>query len=252
MIDAKTLQKYLNLAGNYNLVADGVFGPKSFSAARDLLTDLRCPGTWPDARTYVAIEQLFLNSAIGTSLLVDGVDGPKTAAARLIYTNSDLTPQPKVWPRQSSVPTYFGAITTANQTRVEVPFTMYADYQRLTSQIVETIQCHKLVAANLERILKRTVAHYGAVQLRKLNLDIFSGSRVVRIITGGVGYSMHSWGIAFDFDAANNEFDQQSWEGAAFSKAIYAPWLQFWYDEGAINLGKERNYDWMHFQFARL
>ena len=27
---------------------------------------------------------------------------------------------------------------------------------------------------------------------------------------------------------------------------------EFVYDEGAISLGKERNYDWMHLQFSRL
>jgi hypothetical protein len=252
MLDAKILQNFLNVVGGYGLVVDGQFGPRSYTAARDYLSDLRYPSTWSDSRTYVALEQLFLNATIGAGLLVDGLDGAKTQAARSAFLATGLSPQYVVWPRQSGVPAYFGEITLENQTRVEVPYTMYADYQRLSSQRVYSIMCHKKVATHLDRILRRTAAHYGAELLRRYNLDIFSGSRVVRRITGGVGYSMHSWGIAFDFDAAHNEFNQQSWEGAAFAKSHYATWLKHWYDEGAINLGKERNYDWMHFQFARL
>ncbi len=252
MIDPKTLQNFLNTAGGYGLIVDGQFGLRSYTATRDYLADRGYPATWTDARTYIALEQLFLNATIGAGLLVDGVDGPQTEAARVAYKNLATLPQPVLWPRQSSVPTFFGAITLENQEYAQVPYPMYADYGRLSAHRVSRIMCHRKVRPHVERVLKRALVHYGATQIRKLNLDIFSGSRVVRRITGGTGYSMHSWGIAFDFDAAHNEFDQQSWEGAAFAKTIYAPWIKFWYDEGAINLGRERNYDWMHFQFARL
>ncbi len=251
-IPYKTIQHFLNVARNYGLLEDDNFGLKSFTAGRDYLASRGYPATWSDARTYIALEQLFLNATIGAGLLVDGYDGAQTEAARSRYFGYNLTPEPVLWPRQTYVPTYFGAITLENQTYVEVPYPMYEDYERLASQRVSRIMCHKKVQTHLERILRRTLPHYGSTTIRKMNLDIFSGSRVVRIITGGVGHSMHSWGIAFDFDGNNNRFNQQSWEGAAFAKASYAAWLKFWYDEGAINLGKERNYDWMHFQFARL
>ncbi len=111
--------------------------------------------------------------------------------------------------------------------------------------------CHMLVKAPIQRILRGVLEHYGAAQIRQLNLDIFSGCRVIRIITGGVGYSMHSWGVAYDGDAAHNEF-RSTWSQGAFSKPIYKRWVELWYEEGAINLGLERNYDPMHFQFPRL
>lgn len=251
LIDSKTLQHFLNVAGGYGLVEDGQFGPMSYTAARDYLADRGYPATWSDERTLVALQQLFLNATAGTTLLVDGLAGAQTNAAIAAYSISTAKPVP-IWPRQRDVPTFFGEITTANQVYADVPYLMFADYERLPSQRVSRIQCHKKVRPHVERILSRTKAHYGAEQIRRLNLDIFSGSRVVRRITGGVGYSMHSWGIAFDFDAAHNEFNQQSWEGAAFAKPVYKAWLDFWYAEGAINLGRERNYDWMHAQFARL
>ncbi|MDQ3024171.1 MAG: hypothetical protein M3R04_07300 [bacterium] len=252
MIDAKVIQHFLNIAGGYGLVEDGQFGPKSYTAGRDYLADRRYPATWDDERTYIALEQLFLNATINAGLLVDGVSGPKTLAAIAAYEATTIKPVPTVWPRQRDVPAYFGAITMDNQVYVDVPYTMYEDYQRLPSQLVTRICCHRKVAAALGRILARTKAYYGADKIRRYNLDIFSGSRVVRIITGGVGYSMHSWGIAFDFDAAHNQFNQQSWEGADFAEPRFQQWIDFWYDEGAISLGRERNYDWMHFQMARL
>jgi hypothetical protein len=62
---------------------------------------------------------------------------------------------------------------------------------------------------------------------------------------------MHSWGIAFDFDANRN---QLRWgkDKAAFGKPAYKAWFEAWESEGAISLGRERNYDFMHTQFARL
>lgn len=252
MIDNKTLQHFLNIAGNYGLVEDGQFGLKSFTAGRDYLADRHYSATWPDERTLVALSQLFFNQTSNAGLLVDGLLGAKTNAALAAFEAGDLTPDRVIWPRQRDVPAFFGAITPSNQEYVTVPYTIYADYERLPSQRVSRIQCHRKVRPAVERILKRTLAHYGEAKIRQLNLDIFSGSRVVLRITGGTGYSMHSWGIALDWDAAHNEFDQQASEGAAFAKPSYQPWLQFWYDEGAINLGRERNYDWMHMQFARL
>jgi hypothetical protein len=39
---------------------------------------------------------------------------------------------------------------------------------------------------------------------------------------------------------------------ATLDNPDYDPFWRFVYDEGAISLGRERDYDWMHFQFARL
>lgn len=264
MIAARTLQAFLNTAGGYNLAVDGQFGPRSYAAARDYLADRRYPATWSDARTYVALEQLFLNAAINALLLVDGVDGPKTAAARARYDAMAVKPQPTItpppapptprtqWPRQSEVPAFFGQDPhSISYGYVTPPYQMFADYRRWSEHRVSRFMCHALVKAPLQRILLGALDHYGAAELRRLNLDMFSGCRVVRIITGGVGYSMHSWGIAVDIDAANNEF-RDTWESGKMDGAEYRAFVDLWYAEGAINLGRERNYDPMHFQFARL
>jgi hypothetical protein len=68
---------------------------------------------------------------------------------------------------------------------------------------------------------------------------------------GGSSWSMHAWGIAVDIDPERNSL-YTTWKNAQMSKPEYEKFVQFWYDEGAINLGKERDFDPMHFQFAKL
>lgn len=63
--------------------------------------------------------------------------------------------------------------------------------------------------------------------------------------------SMHSWGIAFDFDPERNGFRTRA-PAAEFSLPVYRDWFEIWEAEGAVSLGRARNYDWMHIQFARL
>jgi hypothetical protein len=62
---------------------------------------------------------------------------------------------------------------------------------------------------------------------------------------------MHSWGIAFDFDPDRN---QLKWDHtrASFARPEYEKWFYLWEEEGAVSLGRARDYDWMHIQFARL
>ena len=73
----------------------------------------------------------------------------------------------------------------------------------------------------------------------------------VRPIRGGSTWSMHSWGIAVDIDSDRNGL-HTSWKDSQMSKPEYKKFVEFWYDEGFINLGKEANFDSMHFQAARL
>ena len=96
MIDAKTLQSFLNAVGRYGLETDGWFFEKSYTAARAYLQKLGYPATWPDQRTYVAIQQLFLNSTMNAGLLVDGILGRKTLEAESSYAKTLLTTTPKV------------------------------------------------------------------------------------------------------------------------------------------------------------
>jgi hypothetical protein len=80
---------------------------------------------------------------------------------------------------------------------------------------------------------------------------MFGGCLNVRKMRGGSSWSQHAWGIAVDIDPERNAL-HTTWKNAQMSKPEYEKFVQFWYDEGAINLGVERDFDPMHFQFSRL
>ena len=62
---------------------------------------------------------------------------------------------------------------------------------------------------------------------------------------------MHSWGIAVDLNPAQNRL---KWDDkkAVFAKPVYLPFWEIVESYGGVSLGREKNFDWMHFQFAKL
>ena len=73
----------------------------------------------------------------------------------------------------------------------------------------------------------------------------------VRKMRGGSSYSMHSWGIAIDFDPERN---QLKWgkDRARLAQPDAVEFWRCWEAEGWVALGRARDYDWMHVQAARL
>lgn len=252
MIDNKTLQTFLKTGGYYTGTIDGIFGPMSYAAARAALRAANVnAGLWDNARVFIALNQLFLNKVNDAGLIVDGVYGQKTSDALYIYNTTQLQTIQNFWPRQADVraqTSMFGKPGTS-QALAKMPYTLYGDYQRKIK--VNEFQCHSKVKTSLERIFQRTLDYYGPTKIRTLNLDIWSGCFNYRSTVGSSSLSMHAWGIAVDMDAAHNDLNDSNTE-AAFAKPVYAPFINFWEAEGWINLGRARNYDWMHFQAARL
>ena len=84
-----------------------------------------------------------------------------------------------------------------------------------------------------------------------MRLDLWGGCLNVRKMRGGSRYSMHSWGIAIDYDPGKNRL---KWgrDRAAFAKPEYDTWWRLWEEEGWVSLGRTRNFDWMHVQAAKL
>lgn len=116
---------------------------------------------------------------------------------------------------------------------------------------VRSIRVHRAVAAEVEAVLREVLAEYGAERIRELRLDVYGGSYAHRCSRGGRALSMHSWGIAFDFMPGENGLRLGAPE-AVLSRPEYRRWWEIWEAHGAVSLGRERNYDWMHVQFARL
>ena len=113
------------------------------------------------------------------------------------------------------------------------------------------MRCHKMVAEPLTRIFQAALDHYGMEKIREMGLDLYGGCFNDRAIIGGKATSMHAWGIAVDMDPDRNGLNVHS-PHAVFSRPDYAAFWEIVEAEGAVSLGRARDYDWMHFQFATL
>ena len=152
------------------------------------------------------------------------------------------------WPRQNDVDRFYGPVGTS-QGRLELPFPMKLAWD--TTQTITRITLHTKVIDSANRAFADIAATYSDKDRRDLGLDLFGGSLNVRRMRGGSAYSMHSWGIAIDFDPERN---QLRWKApkARLSHSDAVPFWQAWEREGWVSLGRERDFDWMHVQAARL
>lgn len=196
--------------------------------------------------------------------IIDGLWGPGTQNAyeSLVYFDTygtlppawrDAVPSsanPNGWPpeKESKLMSFYGPVGQ-NQTTITLPYTHYIAWD--TRSKVTKMTCHKKVAASVQRVLKKTLDHYGADGIHDLRLDLWGGCLNVRRKRGGTGWSTHAWGIAIDYDPDNN---QLKWgrDRATLARPAYAAWWGFWEAEGWCSLGRSRNFDWMHVQAARL
>ncbi len=270
-MDLREVQTRLEAMQLYVGPIDGKYGPLSKTAIEALFAHQQVTGFggWKRERRIAAAGQLLCRIDGIETGKIDGLIGPQTRHALEVYEarkrgdkgaetwrDADRDKPPLVappraattWPRQSDCTKFYGPVGS-NQVSILVPYPLKLAWD--TSKILNKITCHKKVAEPARRVLERALAHYGLEEIKRLRLDLFGGSLNVRKMRGGSSWSMHAWGIAFDFDPERN---QLKWHKprAAFSAAEYKPWFEAWYVEGAIGLGPARDYDWMHTQFARL
>lgn len=157
-------------------------------------------------------------------------------------------PSKTVWPRQADVPAFFGKIGE-NQTQIEAPYEMFLAWSK--SIRVRKITLHQKAAASAQRVLEKVANTYSAKERADLGLNLFGGSLNVRKMRGGNSYSMHSWGIAIDFDPERNQLHWHKPQ-ARLSHPDAVPFWIAWESEGWLSLGRARDFDHMHVQAARL
>lgn len=184
----------------------------------------------------------------------DGDFGPKTLAASMALLQP--TPaHPQVlgtsWPRQADVAAFFGPAGGPDCTAgsVTLPFAFPLAWD--DSQRVTRFACHAKVASALTSIFAEAAQHYGEAEFRRMRLDRFGGCYNYRPMRGSSNLSMHAWGIAVDLDPENN---QLKWgrDRALFARPQYEPFWAIVEAHGATSLGRARNFDWMHLQFAAI
>ena len=153
-----------------------------------------------------------------------------------------------VWPTEKEVRTFYG-YPGKHQVRCELPFPMIVAWD--PKMTIHSYSCHEKVKEPMEAIWRKTLEAYGENKINDLRLNRFGGCFGVRNKRGGNTLSMHSWGIAVDIDPELNGLKLDS-KLARLARPEYDKFWQIVEGQGAVSLGRERNFDWMHFQFARL
>lgn len=131
---------------------------------------------------------------------------------------------------------------------IDLPFPMIVAWDRKTT--VKRIQCHKLIAERLLKALTDILCHYGIEQVKNLGINIYGGCFNYRFMRGSeTKLSTHSYGIAIDLDPDRNLL-HETHKTARFARKEYKAMIDIFYLNGFVNLGREKDYDWMHFEIA--
>lgn len=228
------LQSRLTAHGFATGPIDGRVGPLTIAA---LMAFERSRGLPEDGTADPAVVQALRSSSSAVIAIPERIV-PETAES--IVRN--------IWPRQSGVSAFYGPVGT-NQALVALPFPMRLAWDKKIT--VNRMSIHEKCADSAARCFERIADAYDESRRKDLGLDLFGGSLNVRKMRGGTSYSMHSWGIAIDFDPERN---QLRWgrDRARLAKPDALTFWRIWEDEGWVSLGRARNYDWMHVQAARL
>lgn len=268
MIDTRSIQESLARKGFYQARIDGEAGRATRDAIDAALAVAPIDPAWRrwgTARRLIAFQQLMMREVGIDSGSVDGLVGPQTRFAFDSYDHwqrtgalpppwrdqpgtvvAELPPRAMAWPQQSDVPTFYGTMGV-NQARLSLPYEMKLAWN---NQPIRTISVHQKVHDSAKRVFDRIADAYDDAARRRLGIHLFGGSLNVRLMRGGTSYSMHSWGIAIDFDPERN---QLRWgrDQARLAQPDGETFWKLWEEEGWVSLGRTQNYDWMHVQAAR-
>ena len=130
-------------------------------------------------------------------------------------------------------------------TRIVLPYPMKLSWAPTT--IVTSISCHKDIAVRLLAVFTEILDTYGIDKIEEYHIDYFGGCFNYRLSKNSSLLSFHAWGLAIDLDSSRNLLHETS-KTARFARPEYKPMIDIFYKHGFVNLGVEKNYDWMHFQ----
>jgi len=132
-------------------------------------------------------------------------------------------------------------------TTITLPYPMYTSW---SNEKVTRIQCHKLIADKLLAVFNDILSAYGTAKIHELGIDRYGGCFNYRLMRGSANtLSRHSWGTAIDLDPTRNLLKETS-KTSRFARPEYKAMIDIFYKHSFVSLGREKNYDWMHFEIA--
>lgn len=238
--DVVLIQKLLNNAGA-GLAVDGVIGNKTIGAIRRYQSNfLRRPDGRVDAGGTT-----FRNLLQGTHKIAaqpKQEKGPDYEKPTDDLSNFDR-------PTYSGIRAVYGepgAAAERKLKRISPAFPLY-----FAGSPVSAVRLHPKVADSFEAALKEVLGEYGLDRVKELRIGAnYGGSFMNRPMRNGSSTSTHAWGIAVDFNASENRLRWGS-DKALFAKPEYAKFLDIMEKHGWYNLGRYKNYDYMHFQAVK-
>lgn len=141
----------------------------------------------------------------------DGKWGPKSQASLDAVLHPKAEPAIQTvgsshWPKEADAPEFYGRSDGSSGWESEhlvtfdAPYALYMD-----GQLVRRIRCHRLVKDSLLRILSAIRDLYKTPEaIHAVGLDQYDGCYNYRAVRGATHLSMHAYGAAVDFDAADN------------------------------------------------
>ncbi len=187
-----------------------------------------------------------IQSAVGAG--ADGIWGKESATK--VAKALGVHPKPKKeshFPNESQALSFYGS-PGSNHTLMNFPYPMRLSWDLNTT--VSRITINRKCAESAKRIFQRTLDHYGIEKIREMKLDIFGGCYNNRKKRGGSSLSMHALACAIDLAPDENPL-REGRDTALFARPEYDKFWEIVEDEGWVSLGREKNFDWMHFQAAQ-
>jgi hypothetical protein len=123
-------------------------------------------------------------------------------------------------------------------------------YKTPIDKLISTFKVHEKEKSSIEKCYIDIKKEYGLEKIYELGLNTCSGTYCPRNIRGGNTYSMHSWGTAIDILAGLNGLKTKA-PKAQFSKPEYKKFLEIMESNGWYSLGKQYDFDYMHFQTTK-
>ena len=140
--------------------------------------------------------------------------------------------------------------SNANLTKITLPYPMRIAWDKKVT--ITSVYCHKKIAPALLNVFNEILGKYGLNNIQSLGIDLFGGLHNYRKMRGSTTrWSRHSWAIAIDLDPDRNGLKTKKPQ-AQFSKPEYKAMIDIFYKNGFVGYGPENDYDWMHFEYAKI